>query len=143
MVDGDLVYEKVNNIQNCLKRIRDVTHLDPQSLDNIDVQDIFTLNLQRAVQSTIDLASHVVAAEGLGLPEDLKENFTLLTKSKIISAECTQHMVRMVGFRNIAVHEYQDLDVRVLKSILEHNLRDLETFYSAILQHFHLVEPLT
>ena len=139
MVEEDLVYEKVRNIQNCLKRIRDVTHHDPNSLDNLDVQDIFTLNLQRAIQSALDLASHVVASEGLGLPENLKENFVLLGKSKIISKEQAKHMENMVGFRNIAVHEYQKLDVNVLKSILQHNLKDLEEFYSAVVRHFNLV----
>ncbi|MBI4549293.1 MAG: DUF86 domain-containing protein [Ignavibacteriae bacterium] len=138
MVDEDLVYEKIKNIQNCLKRIRDVTQLDPKSLDDLDTQDIFALNLQRAVQSSLDLALHVVASEGLGLPESLKENFMLLGKAKILSKKETERMVKMVGFRDIAVHEYQILNVKVLKSILRHNLNDLEEFYSTILLHFDL-----
>ena len=140
MVDRDLVYEKVRNIQNCLRRIRDVTRLDPPSLDNLDTQDIFALNLQRAVQSALNLACHIVAAEGLGLPESLKENFALLKKSGIISDQQQDRMTKMVGFRNIAVHEYQELDVGMMKSILAHNLKDLEQFYSSVLQHFQLSE---
>lgn len=54
MIDQDVLYAKVNNIQNCLRRIRDVTHLDPESLENLDVQDIIVLNPQRVVQSAID-----------------------------------------------------------------------------------------
>ncbi len=46
MVEQDIIFGKVKNIQNCLKRIRNVTKLDPAKLDDIDVQDIFALNLQ-------------------------------------------------------------------------------------------------
>jgi len=138
MVDRDLVFEKIKNIQNCLKRIRDVTQFNPNSLDDLNIQDIFVLNLQRAVQSTIDLAAHVVASEGLGVPEKLKENFTLLEKAKIISPECTKKMMLMVGFRNIAVHEYQEIDIEILKSILIQHVADIEKFYIDILQFYGL-----
>ena len=138
MVDHDLVYGKVDSIKTCLSRIRDVTHLDAGSLDDIDAQDIFVLNLQRAVQSTLDLASHIVASEGLGLPENLKDNFILLRQASIIDEKLSQKMSKMVGFRNIAVHEYQAIDIDMLKSILLHHLEDFEAFYLAILQHFKL-----
>ena len=56
MPDRDVVLAKVTAIQKCLRRINDVTGLDPDRLDDLDIQDIFVLNLQRAVQSAIDLA---------------------------------------------------------------------------------------
>lgn len=58
MPDRDVVLAKVAAIQRCLKRIQETTQLDPASLDDIDKQDIFVLNLQRAVQAAIDLATH-------------------------------------------------------------------------------------
>ena len=75
MVDRDVVFAKINAIQRCLKRIKDVTNLDPETLENLDIQEIVILNLQRAIQSSIDLAAHIVADEGLGLPQELRENF--------------------------------------------------------------------
>ncbi len=71
MIDKDIVYAKAGNIGNCLQRIREVTHLEADRLADINVQDIFVLNLQRAVQSAIDLAAHLVATEGLGLPTSI------------------------------------------------------------------------
>ena len=44
MPDKDVVMAKVAIIQRCLKRIKETTHLDPESLDDIDTQDIFVLN---------------------------------------------------------------------------------------------------
>ena len=140
MVDSDVVFMKVGNIQRCLKRIRDVTALKAESLDNPDIQDVFVLNLQRTIQSSLDLAAHVVASEGLGLPSSLKENFSLLQNSGVISEDLSMSMQRMVGFRNIAIHEYEDIDANVLKSILQHHLSDVESFYVAILQHFGLTK---
>ena len=136
MVDRDVVQAKVAIIQRCLKSIKQVTGLDPKKLDDLDTQDIFALNLQRAVQATIDLAAHVVGAEGLGVPGDLRENFRLLVNNNIIPQEVGTQMEKMVGFRNIAVHEYQALDIEVLRSILVNNLKDLENFYVTLIGHF-------
>lgn len=136
MVDRDVVQAKIAIIQRCLKRIKQVTGLDAKRLVDLDTQDIFALNLQRAVQATIDLAAHVVGTEGLGVPQDLRENFRLLVNNKIIPQELGTRMEKMVGFRNIAVHEYQALDIEVLRSILMNNLKDLEDFYASLIGHF-------
>ncbi len=138
MIDPDIIYAKVGTIHRCLERIRQVTQLEPNRLDDIDVQDIFVLNLQRAIQAAIDLAAHVIAAEGLGLPTTLRENFTLLQRANILSPGISSQMTSMVGFRNLAVHEYEVLDVEVLRSILQHHLSDLEAYSRMILIHYRL-----
>ncbi len=139
MPDRDILLAKASAIQRCLKRIRDVTKLDPGTLDDQNTQDIFVLNLQRAIQAAIDLAAHIISTEGLGLPDTVKDNFILLEKAKIIHKASSKLMQAMVGFRNIAIHQYQTLDIRILKSILTKNLRDLETFYAETLLHFKVV----
>ena len=138
MIDPDIIYAKIGSIQNCLVRIRVTTRLNPERLEDWDIQDIFVLNLQRAVQTTIDLAAHIISAEGLGVPDTLRDSFVLLRQAGIISAQLERRMIAMVGFRNIAVHDYQALDVEVLKSILQHHLSDLEEFYGAVLDHYRL-----
>lgn len=139
MPDPDICLEKTRNIQNCLRRIHDMTQGNPDTLDDQTIEDVVVLNLQRAVQSVIDLAAHIVGNEGLGLPDTLRENFDLLSKAKIIPDELGTEMKHMVGFRNIAVHDYQTLNKDVLKSILRTHLSDLEAFYSQILIHYGIV----
>ncbi|MBM4140584.1 MAG: DUF86 domain-containing protein [Nitrospira sp.] len=136
MPDRDVVLAKVAAIQRCLKRIKEATRLDPNSLDDIDKQDIFVLNLQRAVQAAIGLATHIVASEGLGLSDTIKDNFKFLKHAGIINEELTLRLESMVGFRNIAIHDYQAIDRDILKSILSNNLKDLEDFYTTVLLHF-------
>jgi len=138
MPDRDVVLAKVAAIQKCLRRIKDVTGLDSDRLDEIDAQEIFVLNLQRAIQSAIDLATHIVASEGLGIPDTIRGNFVLLERAKIITKTLSKKMQSMVGFRNIAIHDYQALDVNVLKAILSKNLKDIEQCYTAVLTHFHM-----
>lgn len=138
MVDQDVVFAKVSSIQKCLKRIQDVSNLNPETLDDLDVQEIVILNLQRAIQNTIDLAAHIIADEGLGVPQETRENFDLLQNEGIIPKKLTNRLRKMVGFRNIAVHEYQSMNIDILKSILENNLSDIEEFYIMILRYYDL-----
>lgn len=138
MVDRDIILGKVGIIQRCLNRIKTTTNLDDNAIEDYDKQDIFVLNLQRAIQAVIDIAIHIVAEEGLGLASTLKENFILLQKRGIIDENISKKMQAMTGFRNIAVHNYKEIDIEVLKSILKNNLKDIEDFYTIILKHFNL-----
>lgn len=138
MPDKDVCLAKAASIQKCLRRIKDVTGLKPDALDDVNKQDIFVLNLQRAVQSAIDLAAHVIASEGLGVPDTIKDNFARLEQSKIVNNELSKKMQAMVGFRNIAIHDYQAINAEILKTILIKHLKDLEEFYTAVLLHFEL-----
>jgi len=139
MIDKDIILAKVANIQRCLKRINEITGGEPESLLDINKQDIFVLNLERAIEATIDIAAHIVASEGLGLASTIRENFEILYESGIIDKELMDKMQKMVGFRNIAVYEYTSLNIEILKSILKNNLGDIEEFYTLILKKFNFV----
>lgn len=142
MVDRDVVFAKISSIQRCLKRINDITQGNPASLENLDVEEIVTLNLQRAIQGTIDIAAHVVADEGFGVPQELRENFDLLSKNNVITDELTKQLRKIIGFRNIAVHEYDTINVEILKSIVRYNLKEIEEFYVSILRYYNLSEDV-
>ncbi len=138
MIDPDILLAKVATIQRCLQRIHDVTALKPASLDDIDKEDIFVLNLQRAIQATIDIANHVIACEGFKLPASCRESFDLLQRHAFLTPDMAEKMRKMCGFRNIAVHDYQNLSKDILKAILTKHLRDLEDFYADILKYYRM-----
>lgn len=138
MVDKDIIIAKVDSIQRCLKRIHQVTAGRPDAVDDLDTQEIVILNLQRAIQSSIDLAAHVVADEGFGVPQELREHFDLLGRNEVIPGDLVKKLRKMVGFRNIAVHEYQAIDDEILKAILEHHLKDIEEYYLTILRYYSM-----
>ncbi len=135
MIESDIILDKVTTIQRCLYRIKSVTDLNPDKLNDINVEDIFVLNLQRAVQATIDIANHVVAQESLGLPASLRDNFTMLEDEGIIPSDLAEQMKNMCGFRNIATHNYKQISKPVLKAILTDHLKELELFSQMIMAY--------
>lgn len=135
MVERDVVLAKVGTIHRCLRRIQEARS-ETRGLRPQDSQDIVELNLQRAVQASLDLAGHVVATEDLGLPEKLAENFTLLERAGLIDSELGNRLRKMAGFRNIAVHEYAAVDPEIVKSIVEKRLGDLEELARVVLRRF-------
>jgi len=134
-IDRDLILAKINNIQNCLNSIKTYTrNFDINSLDEIMVQDLVVLNLERAIQACIDIALHILSREALGVPLSMGDAFFSLYKNSFISEELSKNLIKMVGFRNIAVLEYQRLDLDILKSVVKNNLKDFEEFYKIILE---------
>lgn len=120
-------YNKAAIIERALRRVRQLYESDPE-LSDLTYMDALTLNLERACQAAIDLTLHVVAVEHLGVPQRSAESFSLLQEAGHLTEETKRAMIAMTGFRNIAVHEYQELDAAVLKRIAEHDWKHLVTF---------------
>lgn len=129
---NDVVLAKLGTIDRCLGRIRDVTCGDPTRVREIDIQDIVVLNLQRAIQAAIDLAAHIISQQQWGLPDSLKAHFAILQRENVIDPALERRLEAMVGFRNIAVHDYEIIDVAVLERIVAERLPDLEAFTAAV-----------
>jgi uncharacterized protein YutE (UPF0331/DUF86 family) len=120
---------KASVIERCLQRVEDEYEGDPANLrDDITRQDAIILNLQRACQAAIDLAMHLVREHGLGVPQESREAFALLDDAGHLDTELSDRLQRMVGFRNVAVHDYQDLNLDIVQSIVEEHLSDFTTF---------------
>lgn len=131
MID-DIDLNKAAIIRRCLQRISEEYRDDPSRLDDFTIQDSIVLNLLRACEAAIDLAMHRVAQGRLGIPQTSRDAFELLAQNAIISQACATAMKHMVGFRNIAVHNYQNIQTPVLHAILRKHLADFETFLTEL-----------
>ena len=127
MID-DIDLNKAATIRRCLQRISEEYRDDPSRLDDFTIQDSIVLNILRACEAAIDLAMHRVALGRLGIPQTSRDAFELLAQNAIISQAGATAMKHMVGFRNIAVHNYQNTQTPVLHAILKKHLADFETF---------------
>lgn len=78
---------------------------------------------------------HIVAEQKFGLPQHSRDAFSLLEEHGVISSAVSKKMKAMVGFRNIAVHDYQPLNLGILQAIVEHHLDDFKQFTKAILDY--------
>jgi uncharacterized protein YutE (UPF0331/DUF86 family) len=125
----DVALNKVAVIERCLKRIEEEYRgYEAEFAGNLTRQDAIILNPLRACEASIDLAMHLVRRRRLGLPQESREAFTLLEQSGVLAAELATRMRAMVGFRNIAMHNYQKLNLDIVRSILERNLGDFRRY---------------
>jgi uncharacterized protein YutE (UPF0331/DUF86 family) len=127
----DVCLNKAAIIERALRRIQEEFSMDP-GLVNYTHIDAMTLNIERACQAAIDMAMHIVAKKHLGMPQTSADAFRLLKKANILSAEVTKDMVSMTGFRNVAIHEYQELDLAILKYIAEKGWHSLVSYCSEL-----------
>ena len=126
----DVLIAKQQSLERCLARVRHAWER-PSTLPferDYDRQDIVVLNLQRACEQALDMANHVVAARKLGWPKTSGESFEMLERAGLVTAEMAGEMKAMVGMRNVIVHEYQDLDLDIVATVVRDHLSDLSEF---------------
>jgi len=131
----DVVLNKAASIERRLARICEEYGGKREHLyENQTKQDAIVLNLQRACETAIDLAMYVVRRKGLGLPQESMDAFALLEKAQLLPAELAGRLQRMVGFRNVAVHEYTRLNPDIVQTIITKHLDDFRRFSSTIVK---------
>lgn len=133
----DVILNKAASIERYLQRVREEYAGDGKNLfTNQTKQDAIVLNLQRACETAIDLAIYVVNQRRLGVPQESRDAFTLLQTAGILLPDLATRMQKMVGFRNIDVHEYTRLNLDVVHAIITKQLEDFRTFSSTIVKAF-------
>ena len=125
----DVLLNKAASIERCLKRIdEEYRGHEPEFETNQTRQDALVLNLLRACETAIDAAMHLVRVRKLGLPQESRDAFKLLGKAGVLTDDLSGKLQKMVGFRNLAVHNYADLDLEIVRSIVEQRLDDFREF---------------
>lgn len=126
---SDVTLNKAATIERCLKRVREEYAGDSANLtDDLTRQDAIVLNLQRACQAAIDLAMHWVREKQLGAPQTSRDAFEMLVEDGLLEEHLGRRLTRMVGFRNIAIRDYQRLNLAIVEAIITDHLGDFETF---------------
>ena len=132
-MDKEVLETKLEALVRCIHRIKDQNISSLEELQtNLDKQEIIILNLQRAVQICVDIGNHLLLDYKTPTPSSMSETFKYLAENKIISHENAQDLSHAVGFRNIAVHQYENLDCNIIYAIITSHLDDFKTFIEAI-----------
>ena len=127
----DVILNKAAILERALRRIQQEYRANPD-LDNYTHIDAMTLNIERACQAAIDMAMHIVARRRLGMPQSSAESFRIIHEAGYIGQDLLKEMMAMTGFRNIAIHEYQQMDMSVLRTIAEKRWRSLLDYCRAL-----------
>lgn len=132
---NDVLLNKKESIERCITQIREYYAKDTGKDFQEDYfkQDAIAINLQRAAELTIDMANHVIRRKKLGLVKESRESIELLKKSEIITPETAENIKKMISFRNILVHEYQDLSIEIMENVITNHLQDLLDFTNQVL----------
>lgn len=127
-MQNDIIINKTATIERCIYRINEEYNNDPENLKNYTKQDSIILNIQRACEACIDIAMHIVSTNKLGVPQTTRQVFDILNEANIIDERLADRLKAMVGFRNIAVHDYQALNLSMVQKIIEEHLNDFLEF---------------
>ncbi len=132
-MDRQVIDQKLESLRRCLQRIQDKFPVDAAELQrNFDLQDIIALNLSRAVQLTVDIGSHIISTMNMPAPETMGQTFEILAQQKVLSASVADQLKKSVGFRNIAVHNYEAINWQIVHSIVREHLQDFTEFAKAV-----------
>ncbi|MES9884284.1 MAG: DUF86 domain-containing protein [Sedimenticola sp.] len=132
---NDVMINKIQNIQRSIKRAKEESQLAGDNFpQDFSRQDAAILNVTRACEQAIDLANVVIKIRKLGIPNESRESFALLAKERLISESLSENLQRMVGFRNIVIHQYQDIEVAIIQAVIESGLDDLLLFTDAVIE---------
>ncbi|HET9108442.1 MAG TPA: DUF86 domain-containing protein [Steroidobacteraceae bacterium] len=123
---SEVLAQKITSLQRCVARAREArAQAGAEFRTNYNLQDAALLNLIRACDTAIDLANMLIRRRRLGIPAESRESFAILAREKLISSELGDRLQRMVGLRNVAVHQYRDLDVDIVQAVIATHLDDL------------------
>jgi uncharacterized protein YutE (UPF0331/DUF86 family) len=129
-MDEPLLFQKLESLQRCIQRVE--LNL-PDSLETLlkdpDAQDIVSLNLTRAVQMSVDIASQWLAGHSKSTaPKTMEEAFEALANSGTIEPELAVGMRKLAGLRNPMIHNYDDVNWQIVFTICQYHLGDFRAF---------------
>jgi uncharacterized protein YutE (UPF0331/DUF86 family) len=131
VTDAALLAKRLAQIETSVTELR--TMARPEAIPHdVREQRFVEHTLQIAIQAALDAASHVVSDRRLGEPRTNRELFDLLARDGWIAGALADSLRRMVGFRNVLVHGYDDVDLRVVQDVVLNHLGDLLAFVDAI-----------
>lgn len=135
MVDRDLLLRKVADLERYVEQLamyRDVS-IEVYAA-NWQMQRIVERTLHLAIETCMDIAEHIVADRRLGIPETGAGSFELLTAASVLPEDLGASLVKMVGFRNILVHDYARIDHARVLAIVRTDVADLQRLREVVLR---------
>ncbi|MDC6167102.1 MULTISPECIES: type VII toxin-antitoxin system HepT family RNase toxin [unclassified Roseateles] len=130
----DVLLNKAATIERCVARAREeYAAAGAGFASDFTRQDAAILNIQRACEAALDMGQHLVRRERLGVPQSARDVFALLAQAGWIEPSLADALKAMVGFRNIAVHDYQALLLPITVKVITAHLDEFLQFSRALL----------
>lgn len=144
MVDSALVLRKISELEIYQKQMKEFSDIALEAYKaNWKTQRIVERTLQMMIETCVDIANHIVSDRGMRSPTSYADTFKVLFENNVIDSELLIIMGKMAKFRNVVVHQYEEVDSEIVIIILKKHLGDLDRFKDAVLtylKNFHKPE---
>jgi uncharacterized protein YutE (UPF0331/DUF86 family) len=131
LTDIQIIAKRLALIETLVADLR--RHARPETLADDVLQERFVEHtLQLAIQAALDVSSHIVSEERLGEPRTNQELFDLMARGSWLERPLATSLRKAAGFRNVLVHGYLEVDLTVVRRILDEDLDDLLAFVAAV-----------
>ena len=133
MTNISVIENKVSLIKKYLKILqRYQKYSKKEIVKNVDIRGATERYLYLVVQATIDLAGAIISFKNLRKPTTMSENFYILNEEKIINSDLAEMLIKMTGFRNVIVHDYEEINYDIIYDVLKNRLKDIEKFLKIV-----------
>lgn len=128
-MDREVVEQKLESLRRCLQRVETKCPQDADTLaTDFDLQDIVSLNLSRAVQLCVDIGAHLISGLNVTPPDTMGQTFDILAQAGVLDTPLALRLKKAVGFRNIAIHNYDAINWHIVHTIVNHHMTDFLAF---------------
>jgi len=135
MVNNNKIRQKLDGLQ---KNIAFLESMSQMSIDEFVMDPRNYLSairiLQISVEAMIDIANHIIAQKGLGVPQTYHDSIKILTKEGYLPQDKETIFRAMIRFRNRAVHMYDEIDEKEIYRIIREHLGDYQDFVDSIIK---------
>jgi len=134
-MNNPIILKKLESLTRCLSRIEQKR---PHSLDILttdhDLQDIISVNLERSIQISVDIAAIIISEKGYETSNTMAGCFKVLQTEGVLPTELSEKLQKSIGFRNISVHEYQSIDWKIVYDVIHNHLSNFREFIKIVLE---------
>lgn len=135
LISKTLIAKKLDFLNEQIHKIEAMDFNRQQFVSEVDIHDLVVFRLQQAVETCIDIATHLIAGLNAPRKETAKDAFVFLGEQGIIDKGLASKMGRAADFRNRVVHGYNDFDLKLLFKDYKEDLKDLHQFGAEILKY--------
>ena len=139
MVSQETLARKISYIVTKIERLKKLGRPSKNKFFNSqDLQDMVLYNLQLTIQACIDIGVHIITDEGWGTPGSFSDVFYKLEEREVINRELNEQLVRMVGFRNRIIHDYEEIDLNIVYEVWQYGIKDIESYILQVGDYFNI-----
>jgi uncharacterized protein YutE (UPF0331/DUF86 family) len=133
MAGYETVLRHIDYLRHHLRRIGELqSHSREQVQSDWHVQFQVDRALQLAVEAVVGIAGQLISVLGLPIPDSNKDALQALVEAGILSRELGWELKRAVGFRNVIVHGYLEIDYGIVYDVLQSDVAHLEQFITQV-----------